>query len=229
MLPPNNSYYSSITSYPHRSSHRRPRVRDDRRGAGGETPPSETRRGGICRAVVRSPAVAVARHARARPPRPLGPPTGPGHQRCRPPLPPARAEPHPPGLVPPGLDLRLPHPRQEYRKPPRRPPPPSPPHGDNNALDQRSVEATRDPSPEDVRPRATQSASLSSPPSRAGGGGGAQNTAPCHSRDRAAARSGTSARSFLVVVIVVGGSVGGSARGGGCRTRRQRRKRQRRR
>jgi hypothetical protein len=41
MLPTNNSYYSS-TSYPHRSSHRRPRLRDDRRGAGRETPPSET-------------------------------------------------------------------------------------------------------------------------------------------------------------------------------------------
>ena len=39
---------------------------------------------------------------------------------------------------------------------------------DNNADDQRSVEATKDPSPEDhVRTRATQSASLSSPPSRA--------------------------------------------------------------
>jgi hypothetical protein len=46
MLPPNNSYYSSITSYPHRSSHRRPRVRDDRRGAGGENPPPK-RDGGV--------------------------------------------------------------------------------------------------------------------------------------------------------------------------------------
>jgi hypothetical protein len=63
--------------------------------------------------------------------------------------------------------------------------------------------------PEDVRPRATQSASSSSPLSRAGEGR-AQNTAPCCSRDRAAARSGTSTRSSLVVVIVVGGSTGGA-------------------
>ena len=36
------------------------------------------------------------------------------------------------------------------------------------------------------------------------GGGGVQNTAPCRSRDHAAALSGTSARSYLVVVIVSG-------------------------
>ena len=71
-------------------------------------------------------AVAVARHTRARPP-PLGPPTGPGHRRCRPPLPPARAEPHPPHLVPPGVNLHPPHPHQESRKPPCSPPFPLPP------------------------------------------------------------------------------------------------------
>ena len=69
MIPTNNSYYSS-TSNTHCSSHRRPRVRNDRLGAGGETPLSETRRRGIRRAVVRSPGVAVAPHARARPPPP---------------------------------------------------------------------------------------------------------------------------------------------------------------
>ncbi len=61
MLPTNNSYYSS-TSYPHRSSHCRPWVRDDRWGAGGETPLSKTRWGGICPAV--AIAVAIAHHAR---------------------------------------------------------------------------------------------------------------------------------------------------------------------
>ena len=45
MLPTNNSYYSS-SSYPHRSSHRRPRLRDDRRGAGRETPPLRNVTGG---------------------------------------------------------------------------------------------------------------------------------------------------------------------------------------
>jgi hypothetical protein len=80
----------------------------------------------ICRAVVRSPAVAIARHARACPP-PLGSRTGPGHQRCRPPIPPARAGPHPPCLVPPGLDLCPPHSHQESCKPSRRPPLPLPP------------------------------------------------------------------------------------------------------
>ena len=147
-------------------------------GARRETPPLKRDGGGICHAVVRSPAVTVARHARAHS-LPLGPRTGPGHRRCRHPLLPARAEPHPPRLVlvPPSLDLRPPHPRQESRKPPRRPPLPLPPHGDSNTNDQRSVEATRDQSPEDVRPRATQSASSSSPPSRAGGGRGAEHSA----------------------------------------------------
>jgi hypothetical protein len=46
-----------------------PRVCDDQRGAGGETPPFQNAKGGgIRRAVVRSPAVTVARHAQARPP-----------------------------------------------------------------------------------------------------------------------------------------------------------------
>ncbi len=84
MLPTNNSYYSS-TSNPHSRSHRRLRVRDNRQGAGGETPLSETRRGGIRRAAVQSPAIAVTRRSRARPP-PLGPRLGPRRHRYRPPL-----------------------------------------------------------------------------------------------------------------------------------------------
>ena len=108
MLPTNNSYYSP-TSNPHRSSHRRPRVHNDRRGAGGETPLSEMQWRGIRSAVIRSPAVAVARRARAHP--------VPGRRHVRPPLPPARAEPRPPRLVPSGLYTRPPHPYQEYREP----------------------------------------------------------------------------------------------------------------
>jgi hypothetical protein len=75
--------------------------------------------GGIRRTVIRSPAVTVSRHAQAHP-MPLGPRSGLNHRRCCPPLPPARAEPRPPRLIPPSLDLRPPHPRQEFRKPPRR-------------------------------------------------------------------------------------------------------------
>ena len=53
MLPTNNSY--SSTSNPHRPSHHAPSMgRDDRQVAGGETPLSETRRGGIRRTVVQS-------------------------------------------------------------------------------------------------------------------------------------------------------------------------------
>jgi hypothetical protein len=59
--------------------------------------------------------------AQARP-MPLGPRLGLNHRRCCPPLPPACAEPRPPNLIPPSLDLRPPHPRQEFHKSPRRPP-----------------------------------------------------------------------------------------------------------
>jgi hypothetical protein len=55
VLPTNNSYYSSTSNH-HRWSHRCLRVRDNRQGARGETPLSETRRGGIRHAVVQSPA-----------------------------------------------------------------------------------------------------------------------------------------------------------------------------
>jgi len=108
------------------------------------------------------------------------------------------------------------------------PPPPSPPHGDNNAAEQRStVEATRDPSPEDVRPWATQSVSSSSPPSRAGGEGRRTQcpVAPpgiVQPLCRETPHGHPSLSSSLL-----GARWGGSARGGGCRARRQRRKRQR--
>ncbi len=150
------TFLNLSTSYPHHLSHCRPQVCGDLRGAGGETPPFRNATGGgIRRAVVRSPAVTVTRHTQARP-LPLVPVRVPITDAaallflCRPPLSPARAEPHPPHLVPPGLDLCPPHPRQEFRKPPLRPPPPSPPHGDSNTNDQQSVEATREPSPEDA-------------------------------------------------------------------------------
>ena len=47
--------------------------------------------------------------------------------------------------------------------------PPPLPDGHDNADNQRSVDAARDPSPEDDRPLATKSASLSSLPPRVGG------------------------------------------------------------
>jgi hypothetical protein len=164
MLPTTNSYYSATN--PHGPSHRRPRVMTIDEGRKKRPPaPSKTRQGGIHRAVVRSPAVAIARRARACS-MPQGPHPGPSRQCCRPPLPPARAEPRPPGPVPSGLNHCTPHPRQEFRKPPR---PPPLPDGHADADNQRSVNAARDPSPEDDRPLATESASLSSLPPREGG------------------------------------------------------------
>ena len=64
-----------------------------------ERPPSEMRRGGICSAVVQSPAIAVTRHAQAHPP-------PPGQTAQLPMLPPSS----PPCLVPSGLDTCSPHP-----------------------------------------------------------------------------------------------------------------------
>ena len=124
MLLTDDSYYSA--TYPHSPSHRHPRVTKIDGGREKRPPtPSETRQGGIHRAVVRSPAVAIARRAQARPmPQGPHPGRGPGRQRCCPPLPPARAEPRPPRPVPSSLDHRTPHPCQDFREPPR--PPPSP-------------------------------------------------------------------------------------------------------
>jgi hypothetical protein len=166
-----------------------------------ERPPSPKRdRGGIRHAVIQSSAITVARRAQARP-LPPGPRPGPSRHRCHHPLPPACAEPRPPHLVPSGLDTRPPHPCQEFREPPC--PPPISPRQRQRHHDQRSVDATMDPSQEDYRPRATQSMSSSSTPPTTGGGG-VQITAPCRSRDHSAALSGTSARSYLAVVIVSG-------------------------
>ena len=99
------------------------------------------------------------------------------HRRCCPPPPPACVDIRPPRRVPPGLNGST-----SSSSPPgipqasSPPPSPSPPHGDNNADDQRSVEATRKPSPEYDKPRATQYVSSSSLPPRVGGAGGrAQN------------------------------------------------------
>ena len=189
------------TSNPHRRNHRRLRVRDNQKGAGGETPLSETRRRGIRHTVVQSSAIAVARRARARP-LPPGPRPGPSRHHCRPPLPPARAEPRPPHLVPSGLDIRPPHPCQEFREPPC-PPPCLPPTVTTTPTTsaastprwnrRRRTTGRGPPSPRHRHPHRPQR-----------GGGGVQNTAPCRSRDHTAALSGTSARSYLVVVIVSG-------------------------
>ena len=154
-----------------------------------ERPPSPKRDGGASAA--RSSSRPVPGHRR-RPPRPSSPPARPGPSRhhCHPPLPPARAEPRPPAL---SCTFR---PRYSSSSPlpgiPRAslslPPPLSPPNKDNDANDQRSVDATMDPLPEDDRPRATQSTSSSSPPPTTGGGG-AEHSALCRFRDHAAALS----------------------------------------
>ena len=135
-------------------------------------------------------------------------------------LPPALSLVHPPRLVPSSLDTCHPHPCQGFREP-SRPPPLSPPDGNNDADDQRSVEDTMEPLSEDDRPRATQSALLSSPPprTRRGGEGGAQNTLSLPgSRSR-------SVRCLRTVIPCLRRPRGGSARGAGFRTRMQRRNR----
>ena len=79
------------TSYPHCPSHCRPLVHDDRQGAGGRPPPlRNVTGGGICHAVMWSPAVIVTHHAQACSP-PLGPHLGLDHQCCHPPPPPPPA------------------------------------------------------------------------------------------------------------------------------------------
>jgi hypothetical protein len=163
MIPPNNSYYSYSTSYPHRLSQRRPRVCDDRQGAGGDTPPSETRRRGIARSSGPRPSPSPATPELA--PHLWDPLRVPATDAATPLfLPPALSLIHPALYLPASIFVLL-TPARNPTSLLTAPPLPLPP------ADQRSVEATRDPSPEDVRPRATQSASSSSPPSRAGGGG----------------------------------------------------------
>jgi hypothetical protein len=176
MLPTNNSYYSS-TFYPHRLSHCCPQVRDDRRGAGGETPPSKRNGGGASAARLYGPRPSPSPAMPELAPHPWDPVRVPATDAAAPLfLPPALSLIHPALYLLASIFVLL----TLARNPASllaAPPPPSPPRGDNNAADQRSVEATRDPSPEDVRPRATQSASLSSPLSRAGGGRGPEHSA----------------------------------------------------
>ena len=206
MLPTNNSYYSS-TSYPHCSSHRRQLVQDDQRGKGGETPPLRNATGG-------------ASAARSSGPRPLPSPTTP------------ELAPHPwdpiqvpatnaaaPLFLPPTLSFIDPalyllasifvlltparNPTSLLNTPLPLPPtetttPPTTAESKPRGTHRRRTSGRGPPSPRRRRPHH---------PGRRGGG--AQDSAPCHSRDRAAARLGTSARSSFVVVIVVGGSAGG--------------------
>ena len=118
-----------------------------------------------------------------RPPRPSSPPapcprSGPDHRRCRPPLSPARAEPHPPRLVPPGLDLCPPHPRQEFHKPPLRPPLPLLP------MATATPTTSKAPKPRGNRRRRTTGRGPPSPrccrpcrPGRGQGGEGAEHSA----------------------------------------------------
>ena len=169
MIPPNNAYYSYSTSYPHRLSQRRPRVCDDRQGAGGDTPPSETRRRGIARSSGPRPSPSPATPKLA--PHLWDPLRVPATDAATPLfLPPALSLIHPALYLPASIFVLL-TPARNPTSLLTAPPLPLPP------ADQRSVEATRDLSPEDVRPRATQSASSSSPPSRAGGGEGAEHSA----------------------------------------------------
>ncbi len=175
--------------------------------------------------VVQSPAIAFARHARARPPPPgpaAQPPTLPPSSSSR------RAEPRPPPprLVPSGLNTRSPHPCQEFREPPC-PPPPPPPNGDNDANDQRSVDATMDPPPEDDRPQATQSTSSSSPPPTTGGGEGRRTLRPVTPRIMQTLCRVPPRSHPLSSSLSAGDLRGGSGGGGGWRVRRQRQKRQR--
>ncbi len=213
------------TSYPHRSSHCRPQVCGDRRGAGGETPPFRNATGGgIKRAVVRSPAVTVTRHAQARP-LPLVPVRVLTTDAaallflCRPPLSPARAEPHPPRFVPPGLDLCPPHPRQESRKPPLRPPLPLLPMATAMLMTSKASK------PRGIVAGGRQAAGhpvrvVVNPAAQGGGGGGGRRTQRPVTPGIAQPISQT---------IIVEESVGGSARSGGFRAQRQRQKRQQRR
>ena len=82
-----------------------------------ERHPSPKRDGGASTTWSSSPRPSLSPAAPELAPRP-----GPSRHRCRPSLPSARAEPHPPCLVPSGLNTRPPHPCQEFREPPCPPP-----------------------------------------------------------------------------------------------------------
>ena len=90
-------------------------------------------------------------------------------------LPPALSLVHPTLYLPASIPVLLTPARNSASLPA---PPRSPPDGDNDANDdQRSVNATMDPSPEYYRPRATQSTSSSSTPPTTGGRRGAEHSA----------------------------------------------------
>jgi hypothetical protein len=220
MLPTNNSY--SSTSNPHLPSHRAPlrvttidKWREER-------PPSPKRDGGASAAW--SSSRPVPGHRR-RQPRPSSPPEpGTPSWAQPPPLPPfSSSRPHRASSTPPCNF----GPRYSSSSPllgilrASLPPPLSPPDGDNDANDQRSVDATMDPSPEDDRLRATQSTSLSSPPPTTGGGEGCRTQRPvapgitqplCQVPPHGHPSSSSSS---------AGDRRGGSGGGGGCRARRQ--------
>ena len=207
MLPPNNFYYSSIVllipTVQAIAVHGSATID----GEWEEIPPPPKRDGGVSAARSSGPRLSPSPATPELAPHPWDSLRVPATNAAAPLfLPPALSLIHPVLYLPASIFVLL-TPARNPKIPQASSPssPPSPPHSNKNAANQHSVKATRDPSPEDVRPRATQSASSSSPPSRAGGGR-AQNTAPCCSRDRAATRLGTSARSSLVVIIVVGGS-----------------------
>ena len=190
-------------------------------------------RRGICSAFARSPAVTVAHPVQAAPPPAVavthriractptpGPCPGPGRKCFRPHLPPARTEPHPALYLPASILALLTLARNSVSllAPPLSP---SPPDGDDNVVNQRSVDATMDPLPEDNRRQATQSASSLSPPPRKGGG---------HRTQRPVTPEITQPLGQVPPHGHPSSSVaGGIARGGGWRARRQHQKRQRRR
>ena len=105
-------------------------------------------------------------------------------------------------------------------------PPLSPPDGDNNADDQRSVNATMEPSPEDYRPWATQSTSLSSTPPTTGGGEGCRTQRPVAPGITQPLCQVPPHDHTLLSSSSAGDWRGGGRGGGGCRARRQQQKRQ---
>jgi hypothetical protein len=155
------------------------------------------------------------------PPRPSSPPA-PGapsgsrsldHRRCCPPPPPACVDFRPPRRVPPGLNGST-----SSSSPPgipqasSPPPSPSPPHGNNNAYDQRSVEATRKQSPEYDKPRASQYVSSSSLPPRVGGGRGEG----CRTQRPVAPGIAQPISQYLRMVVSLSSSSSSGARRGGA-------------
>ena len=112
MLPTNNSYYRLplIPTIRAITVHRSETIDGGREE---RPPPPKRDRGGICRAVVRSPVAAVLA------PHLWGPPTLPPPSSLF--LPSTLSLIHP-AFVPPGLNLCPPHPCQESRKPPCCPP-----------------------------------------------------------------------------------------------------------